>query len=154
MKGYVILELSSWAGVSFGATHYYGKLIGYIGEKYTSHEVKHKMSAEFAVELSKKDDWSHYKEGLETNRFNNPIDVRHGALTILKEIFPDCHVLLEGNFAYAIPQKCIWSEKPEYKDMLNEVWKKYEDIPNIKINYPKQDVLWNKFRKLIEDANT
>jgi len=71
MRGYTTLEISSWAGISFGATHHYGELVGYVGEKYTSHEVKHKMSAEFAVELSKKDGWSHYREGMETNRFNN-----------------------------------------------------------------------------------
>lgn len=150
-ENYVVLEITSWQGMSFGATHYYGALVGYNDGNYLKCDIKKIMSKEDAKELSEKDDWK-YKAGNTTTRFNSEDEIRTIALKTWKTLFPKCNALLEGRFACAEPQKCLWIKNSKYINKLNELWKENESISNISKNWEKIDALCDAFNKLLEEV--
>lgn len=101
----VYLEITTWAGISFGAEHYYGKLIS-CGKEWKTVEVSRKMTAKEARVLSKKDDFE-WKAGSELSRFDTKDDVRETAKKIYRKEFPSAIVLLEGNPAYVKPKRVL-----------------------------------------------
>jgi hypothetical protein len=149
---YVVLEISTWAGMSFGAEHYYGALVGYINGEYTKKDIQKAMSKEKAKKLCEKDDWKYYKEGSLTNRFDTKQEIREVALATWQAIFPDAKALLEGHFSSAEPMKVLWVKNSEYKDEMNKIWEKNERIPHIPANDKKIDALIEKFDTLLGKA--
>ena len=128
-ENYVVLEISSWAGMSLGAEHYYGALIGYINDEYTKKDIEKPMSEEEAEKLRVKDDWKYYKKGSPTTRFDTKQEIREIALVTWQTIFPNAKALLEGHSSSAEPMKVLWVKHPEYTDELNKIWEKNEKTP-------------------------
>ena len=149
---YVVLEISTWGGVSFNAEHYYGSLVGYINNEYTKYDVEKKMSKKDAQILGKKDDWDYYKAGSFTNRFDDPDEIKKVALDQWMDKFPQALALLKGHFSSAEPQEVLWVKNSEYLYELNEIWKKNEAIPHTNKNFPEINKLCNIFDKLLEKA--
>ena len=149
---YVVLEITSWAGMSLGAEHYYGALVGYINNEYIKKDIEKPMSKEETEKLRIKDDWKYYKEGSLTTRFDTKEEIRKIALTKWKTIFPNAKALLEGRFSYAEPMKVLWVKNPEYIDELNNIWEKNEKVLHVPMNDKKIDVLINKFDTLLKKA--
>ena len=151
-EDYVVLEISSWRGISLGGTHYYGVLVGYIGDEYVREEIEKPMTEEEAKKLRKKDDFKYYVAGSITDRFDTKQEIREIALAKWQTIFPNAKALLEGQSADAEPMKVLWVKNPEYMDELNEIWEVNEQIPHIRVNYKKIDELCDEFNALLEKA--
>lgn len=148
MDNRVTLEISCWKGISLGATHYYGSLVGYNNEEYCRYDIEKVMTQADAKRLSKKDSFK-YREGNKTTRFETKEEIRQLALAQWKQLFPNGTVLLEGRSAYADPQKCLAATNQGLFEQLNALWKEYEKIPQVKQNYSKIDELCNRFDALI-----
>jgi len=148
---YVVLEISSWQGMSLGAEHYYGKLVGEKDDNYIKYELEKIMSKKDAERLSKKDDWK-YKEGRGTSRFENEDEIREIAIKEWQKIFPNACALLEGRSISAEPMKCLKVKNENLKEKLNKIWEENEVISHISRNYNKIDILCDKYWKLLERA--
>jgi hypothetical protein len=143
----VYLEVSSWTGISIGATHYYGKLT--CGDKRV--DVKYKLDSTKASMLNRKDRVKTYRVGDDTNRFDSEHDVIEKALPIWRSFFPKGILLIKGSPSTASPQPVIsgpttlvrrlnvlnqryekrWREKPrwdydpdEVADQIDDLWEK------------------------------
>jgi hypothetical protein len=149
----VVLTISCWAGVSFNAEHYYGKLSGYNNGEYVTYDLEYVMSIKQAKKLSKKDDWE-YEEGRKSSRFDTKDEIREIALAEWKNYYPDSQALLEGQSASAEPLKCLWVKNSEYIDELNKLWETNEATPHISKNWKVIDDMCDRFDKLLEKATT
>jgi hypothetical protein len=149
---FVVLTISTWAGMSLGAEHYYGKLSGYNKGEYVTIDLEYPLTEKQAKQLSKKDDWE-YKMGRMCSRFDVKDDVRKVALEEWKERYPDAKILFEGNSASAEPLKCLWAKSKKFIDAFNKLWEENEAIPHVSKNWKKIDKLCDAFNLLIEKAS-
>jgi hypothetical protein len=132
----ITLNISSWAGVSMGAQHYYGELKFYDedGEMQCVKLERRltKMTAEILNEQRNrgrsKDCQFQYEPGEKTECFNDEKHVRRFALSKWKQFCPHGLILLEGSFACGDPQRCLSAFDPDIKKGLNMLVKKAEDI--------------------------
>jgi len=78
------LDVSSYRGITPGASHYYGCVRDddFEGPR---HEVEHVLDAAGAKELSAYDDYP-WEAGMETGRFNSKDDLIAAALVIFEEV--------------------------------------------------------------------
>ena len=110
----VYLRITSWAGVSIGAEHFYGSLT--CNSPHSKVEVSKPMSQEEVDTLNKKDNWDSYKVGDLTERFDTEDDVRQRAIEILKVHFPDCELLFEGSSCCSDPCKVVIAPEPMFTE--------------------------------------
>lgn len=152
MNNYIVLEISTWCGMSFGAEHYYGTLKGYIKGEMVHRDIEKTLTVKEANYLSKKDDWK-YKVGNKTNRFTSKDEIRKIALKEWKKLFPNGSVLLEGSVSSAEPMKVLWTKRTAYTKKLNQIYEENENIPHVPKNYDKIDLLCEKFNALLKRAS-
>lgn len=120
----VLLDISTFRGISIGAEHYYGKFSVYPKfreivksdgsishqsstsdprHKYDRYEIKRKLSQKEAIELNKKDDGGFFtssfgfKKGDETTRFDNKDQLMLAALRKFRELFDPEDILVIKN---------------------------------------------------------
>ena len=93
------LDISTWEGMSFDATHYYGKL--YNGDEVV--QVERRLSKKDADKLNEKDKCCTYKDGMTTDRFDFEEDIIEFSKKIYKGRFPKSNVLLLGSPVYYEP---------------------------------------------------
>lgn len=89
------LQIDSWAGISLGASHFYGNLRFEDDRK----ELTYKLTAAQAARL---DDG--YQAGDSTERFFTEEAVIERALSAWQRLFPRAKVLLLGNSSYIEPK--------------------------------------------------
>lgn len=106
MKSIVYLHITSFIGVSFGAQHYYGKLICR-GNTNGEQCLTHVLTEDEAAALRKAHDWSHYRAGYKAEGYDSEAAICQQAIAEYKTIFPDAVVLVEGNPVYSGPHKIL-----------------------------------------------
>jgi hypothetical protein len=159
----VYLEVNSWEGYSPGARHYFGHLIGYIDDKYTSIELSRKITNKEAIKINKLDkeygknvDWFKWKEGMHSNSFEKEDDLKNFAIKEYKKYFIKARILLYGNSAYVEPHYILDSDNKEFADILNKMEKEYfsfgEEAYNLKIGKSINDN-WHIFLANFLDDN-
>lgn len=119
-KDEVYIEITSFIGVSIGAKHYYGHLIGYKDGEYTSIELYNCLSAREARKLNR-DSWfdAAFREGDMYAGFDTKDDIINLALVKWKHYFPDASILVLGDIAYGKPQEVLVGPE-DYKKQINE----------------------------------
>jgi hypothetical protein len=96
----VYLELSNYTGISLGAIHWYGKLVG----KGKRVELENVLTAKHAALLNRQGWDSAYKRGETYPGFLEEEEVKRLAAGIYKDHFPQARCLLLGSPAYAEPK--------------------------------------------------
>lgn len=130
----VHLDISSWDGISIGAVHHYGRLMGYVDGQYVSVELIHPLTKEMADQLNAKDDWDGYKEGMDTERFNTSEEVRTHALKTWREHFPGAVLLFEGSPTYSEPKRCLACPTPAAMKVFDKVFMWWQEMD--RLNFP------------------
>jgi len=123
-----VLEITSWQGLSLGATHYYAHLKYYDENgEYQNDEITFTLNKQEAEKLSLKDrfaleSWMAYKEGQETGRFDSRKKaIKHG-IKRFRQLANENDILLLGSFSCGDPQEVLICPEP-YKTWLNAVYK-------------------------------
>lgn len=151
MKKTIVLEISSWAGTSIGAEHYYGRLMGYADNKITYVELKKTLTQREADCLNKKDEsYVKLKQGDESTRFNSKKEIREKAIEIWKQHFPYDEFLLEGRFAVCNPQKCLVAPDG-LKDKINSLYEEQERIGGYERSPKRTEEIYREYTKLIAE---
>jgi len=126
----VYLDITSWQGMSIGATHYYGKLRGYIGKEYKTVELEYTMTARDAARLNKIDrdpgfgDYF-WAKGEKSSRFETEEKIEAVAIATYKAHYPDAIFLAVGDSGTGEPRRCIDGPDP-IKAQMNELYARYE----------------------------
>lgn len=103
----VYLEITTWAGISFGAMHYYGHLKGYVQtNQYESVELERVLTADQAAKMNSdrrkmmpgERDPFLYRTGYSTGCFDTEDEVRDAAKKSWRKHFPLAKRLVEGSF--------------------------------------------------------
>lgn len=142
------LEISSYTGISIGATHFYGKLIFYNGDKREDHELRRELSASEARLLNKIDDFASYRPGQSTERFDSREDVIAQAVTEYKTIFPTATALICGSSSTLDPQRVL-DGPAELMKKLNSLHRQAERIDYWERNPSKMQEICDKWDLLI-----
>ena len=106
MKQIIHLEISSFRGISLGAIHYYGKLVG-----NTRIELEKTLTRRDAIKLNKHDDGYIWRPGTKYSGFDSEEEVIEFALNVWKKHFPSGIILIQGNSAVADPQLVIAGDR-------------------------------------------
>lgn len=122
----VYLEITTWIGVSLGAMHFYGELVGYIDDEYTKVELKRKLTSAAVKELHEYG-WSSVRAGDLFHGFDTRDDIRDEALATWQEHFPAALVLLEGRSAIGNPQKVLAGPE-DFKTRVNQWYEEDKDL--------------------------
>lgn len=122
----VCLEIQSWRGISFNATHYYGKLRSYASNgQFTHADVEQVMTAEVAARLNKKDDTNGlYEAGDTTGRFDTRAAVIEAAVAQWRKSFPQGLILVEGRH-WRDPCPVLVAPTPEFSQSAAGLWNQY-----------------------------
>ena len=104
----VTLEVSTWQGLSLGATHYYGRLLGYVDGEYKCVELKHPLTPSQAAGLNK-EETSHrtWRAGTLYPGFPTRDDVIAFASECFQQHFPAATALVVGSFAASEPKLIV-----------------------------------------------
>jgi hypothetical protein len=117
------LEVSSWAGISIGASHVYGKLLFKSDDEERGRlDITRELTQELAEELNKKDSWADWTDyvGEPTNRFDDLPSLRAAAAKLAEE--KNLSVLLEGSPVYVMAFPVVWVKDQEGKEgVLSEM---------------------------------
>lgn len=115
------VEISSWAGVSLNAEHFYASLVFYDANgEYQTKQLRHKLTAREAKALNKKDGvGGAYSAGCMTERFDSVEDVHQAAIEEFKQI-PHAKVLMCGRHAVLEPQMVLIGPE-DYKVRVNQL---------------------------------
>lgn len=144
----VCLEVSSWVGISIGASHCYGHLKGYNGGEFRCHEISRKLSDQEAKILNEIDRHESYEEGSETERFNDEQSVINEAVKIWRDFFPNAKILVNGQFAILEPKTILDGDiNAKHISKLNKITKMYEKIPENE--WKLQDELYDKWATIL-----
>lgn len=125
MDNVAYVNISSYSGISIGATHYYGKL------EYNDQfeELNYEMTKDQAQKFCAKDpsDLFTYREGETTTRFDTRDSVIAVALGRIKE-YPDIEILLEGGKQSASVQEVVWAKDKVVMDKINKLYEEADAL--------------------------
>lgn len=141
----VYLEITTWQGISLGATHYYGKLV-YGAECI---ELTHSLTATQAAKLGRLHDWT-YREGDRSPHFDMKEEIIELALSTYKEHFPDAYLLVLGKPCYAEPQP-ILDGPSNIKARINQLCERIEAIGGWEQNYREMGRICDEWETIIEE---
>lgn len=151
-KKIVHLEITSWRGLSLGAIHYYGELIGHKREKYTTIKLEQKCTRKAAIEENKKAREmglpGRTRPGELTNQFDSKEQLRKFAIKHWKEHFPKAVILIEGNSSTVEPQPILIGPK-EIKDRVNKLSREADTIDRWEKNEKRMDEICDEWNELI-----
>jgi len=115
----VYLKITSWAGISIGAIHFYGELRA--RNPYRCVELSNTLTVASAKRLNRHrrddfrgEDWN-YRAGMKVNGFDTEQEIIDLAIKTYKTHFPEGTVLILGDPVYAEPQKIIDGPKSAIK---------------------------------------
>lgn len=118
----VLINISSWVGISGGAQHYYGKVCE-IETNQNIYEVARngmplkpeKFDLERVLDdeeevkyLNKKDDWNGWKIGNKTSRFNSISEIRK----VANELYPDSDIAFLFDYELESEDRDVIERKP------------------------------------------
>lgn len=154
MKG-VLLEITSFRGVSIGAQHFYGRLRRYEAKKSIDVELRKKLSAKEARVLTKLDrsamDWfkGSYKPGDLSDRFDSIIELRAFGLRHYQTLVPGAKVLIVGQYAVADPQECL-DGPDDIKLSINNHFRLFESCGGHEGDRKKADYLYRSYQSFLK----
>ena len=97
----VYLRLSSWRGMSIGATHWYGEMVN---DKYVTVRMMYPLTTSQALDLTKKHNAGSlvgadyfYEEGDEVSSFDTKAQIIEQAVNTWRELFPEQNILVLGD---------------------------------------------------------
>ncbi len=106
----VHVHVTTYRGISPGATHYYGRLVCTGGDPY-DHELRHLLSKKEAAEMndgeSSLSEFMQYEVGEESTRFSTRSGVIDAALAEWKDFHADAIILILGSVGIAEPQQVL-----------------------------------------------
>lgn len=152
----VCLEISSWRGISIGAMHYYGKIVGYKDNEYHHATLTRKLSAYVAAEMNRhhrkefpyEHDPYRYRAGQTTECF----DTRQQIISLAKRCwlthFPKAHVLMLGSFSVANPQQILIAPA-DFKKKVNDLWREDERIGGYEGNPKRSEEIYREYQAYI-----
>lgn len=131
----VILQLSSWRGISIGAIHFYANLhYEDENEKHQTIELKRLLSKKEVLELNKEDRrryptcYTRYKVGEEYQGFWTEEDAKETAINYVKEKMPEVDVLINGSWSCIDVAECIYAKDKTIMTKINKLYKQAEKI--------------------------
>jgi hypothetical protein len=150
MGKFVFIEITSWQGISLGATHYYGKLKGYDDNNEVLFiDIEKPLGEKEAKKLSKKDDFT-YREGTLTARFDSKQEVIDIAIEKWKTYFPNAEFLIQGEWAIADPQNCLIAPNG-LKEKINKLYLESEEIGGYEKSPKRMDEIFREYQNLIRE---
>ena len=143
----VYLKITSWAGTSIGAIHFYGELR--VRNPYRAIELKRTLTTASARRLTKQHGKDfQYRVGYQTIGFETEQEIIDLAIKTYKTHFPEATVLILGDPVYAEPQKIIDGPKSVIKK-AEGLCAKYEGYRK---DYRMADYICNEWDKLLESV--
>lgn len=146
----VFLQVSSYTSLgSINAEHWYGKLHCSDESGIKSHELKRRITDQKEADhLNDKDDvseFSSWKVGSETNRFQARKDVEVEVLRQWKAVFPGHDAVVVGNVACADPQRPLDARKFAVLVKLQNFWKRCQDCGGYEKNPKTMEKIFREF---------
>ena len=123
----MVLQISTWMGVSLGAEHWYGRLSTDDGKR--DERMRHSMTSEEAKNENKKDremgqTFFRWKKGAMTQGYSSRQQIIDQAREEFKTFEPKATVLIEGMVGCGSPQTIL--EGPDWfktmGNMINDAW--------------------------------
>lgn len=108
MISIVYLEITSFRGMSIGATHYYGKLVC---PNANSVELCYQLTKAEVDELNARDRTMCYREGELSIRFSTRSDIINLVLVDWKKHYPSAQLLVLGRASIVEPQQVLAGEQ-------------------------------------------
>ena len=145
----IYLKITSWAGISIGAIHFYGELRA--RNPYRVIELKRTLTTASARRLTKQHGKDfQYRVGYQTIGFETEQEIIDLAIKTYKTHFPDATILIRGDPVYAEPQEIIDGKKSVIvkANKLRDKYKEYEKA----YRYRMADFICNEWDKLIESV--
>jgi hypothetical protein len=104
----IFLEITSFIGISLGASHYYGKIVGDVDDKYAKVDLKRTLTTAGAAELTERhgDDYT-YRAGQSVEGFDTKEEIIALAKATYKDHFPGAKVLVLGRYVYGGPHPVL-----------------------------------------------
>lgn len=136
------LEVSTFRGISIGATHFYGRLRG----PEINYEISKVLTRAEAKELSDKDDFT-WRAGQTTNRFDTRDDVIAAGIVAWRSVAGERDLLIKGLSSRAEPLRPL-AGPPEWVVDVARMYKElkeagfYEGNPKV---YGKVLREWDTF---------
>lgn len=134
----VYLEISSFEGISIGATHYYGKLINNTERIELAKKITKSNIDSFKCD--------YYNIGDYTERFLNEEEVIKNAKKNWKKYFPNAIVLIKGFKSILDPQECIAGDN-KWKKIINSYFKLSEACGGYEYNNELMTKISNEYMK-------
>ena len=124
----VYLDITSWAGLSLGAIHYYGTLWGHKNGDMEKVELTRFLSARAAAKLTKLHgtDWV-YRAGRPYHGFDTRDEIIELAKRTYRDHFPAANILILGKIVVADPQPVL-DGPPDFTNKVNTWVKEAESI--------------------------
>lgn len=150
MKKYVLYaKISSWVGLSIGATHMYCNLCWEDEKGYHKIELHRNLTQEDADILNKKDKVDFYKLNDTTNRFDSEEQIYETIIDYVKHSNVPFKLIVKGDNFYAEVQEAIWGPEKIVKK-INKLYKEYEKYQYLDNYTPEMDKINNEFDKILE----
>ena len=129
-KKVVIIETSSWVGLSFGAEHYYAKMWYEKDGKDERTKLERPISQKEADYLNEKDGWHGWSAGYLTERFNEKDEIYVSAEKFLKENNIEWDIIIDGSFSIVEPQEIVKLNKDCNVDInkLNTLYRLFDKL--------------------------
>ena len=127
----ITLEITSWRGISFGATHYYAKLKWQdSNERFEigSRDVEHPLDQAGADALNEYDGWDSYKPGDMSSRISSREDAIASGIKLARELHGDNILVRDGLYSDAQPIRTVYAPTSEILAEFNKVENAWFDI--------------------------
>lgn len=151
---WVHLEITNFH-FSIGGEHYYGKLVGDVGDEYTHVKLEHALTAKQAAYLNKKDgatcSFGRVRKGDKTGRFDTKDAIRTAAKKVWKSAFPAGVVLIEGSRCSADPHPILVGPA-DLKQRVNEMCEEAEAFGRWEGDEGKMEMLCKEWGSLMKEA--
>lgn len=157
----VVLDVTSFRGISFSAEHFYGRLKSDSdwGPGYSGIEVVRRLTREEADDLNEKDGqlelgYGRYEEGDESGRFLTKEDLITAARLLREEEFPEAELLVLGDVGVCGPQRVLWCADEEKGASLKELYEEAKALGfwDHKEHWPKMRSVEERWDRLVGEA--
>lgn len=119
---HVTLQITHW-GYAIGGEHY---SVTIYTDEAKRIEVIHKMSAEYAIRLNKKDGCSYYRSGHKTGRFETEYHAIQKSIEVALCAYPELKYIFKNEYASAQPREIIWCIDKDVMNQLNDLWREID----------------------------
>jgi hypothetical protein len=160
LKQRFVIDISTWAGISLGGEHFYGKLKWTNDEgKLQSVDLEHPLSRREATYLSKKSEAygkGMYKAGMMDNRFETREELIRYAIKKFKELrkTPQA-ILINSSYSNCSARPLLAWPKGFSKQAkrCNDLAEEWEKIDGYEGNYNRADAIDDEWNKILEPFN-